>query len=92
MLTAGKVLLGYFADDRPQKLVIISILAIFPRPNSSEVKQFNSATPEAEITYVMSSGNHQAATKGYPLRNQRSASRDCKANRLRPPPEGNKRL
>lgn len=74
MLNAGKVLLGYFADNRPQKLVVISILAIFPRLNSSEVKQFSFVIPGAEMMHVMSAGNHQTATEGHPLRNQRSAS------------------
>lgn len=68
----GKVLLGYFADSPPQKLAIISILAAFLRMNSSKVKQFNSAVPEAEIMCVMNTGDSQTASPGSPLGNLRS--------------------
>lgn len=41
------------ADRLPRKLVIISMPAVVLRMSSSEVKQFHSVTPEAEIMHVM---------------------------------------
>lgn len=56
-----------FADNPPQKLVVISMPAVSLRIDSSEVKQFGFVIPEAEIMYVWAQGIVQQPPKGIDL-------------------------
>lgn len=56
-----------FADNPPQKLVVISMLAVSLRTDASEVKQFSFVTPEAEIIYIWAQGIVQQPPKGIDL-------------------------
>lgn len=56
-----------FADNPPQKLVVISMPAVSLRIDSSEVKQFSFVIPEAEVIHVWAQGIVQQPPKGIDL-------------------------